>query len=135
LIWRQAVPDPAAAPVSVKAEKAPEAGVVPPIAGGEARNVARSIDVGAIAEPDGCHPRKNVCPEVVGLARKAVVFAALWYRTEPVAPPVIPPESPVVVFARVALDASTSWLLEFVPTIVFEAGIASPLTFATPGLG
>jgi hypothetical protein len=64
--------------VSIKEENLPEAGVVPPIEAGEAKYVARLMAVGAIADPDGCQPRKNVAEDVVGLARNVVVFAADW---------------------------------------------------------
>lgn len=52
-------------------------GVVPPIAGGEARYVAKSSAAGTIALPVGCHAGTNVWPEVVGLARKEVVLLRL----------------------------------------------------------
>ena len=47
-------------PVSFRDENVPAPGAVPPIAGGDARYVPRFIAVGAITEPDGCQPRKNV---------------------------------------------------------------------------
>ena len=42
---------------------------------------------------------------------------------------------PVVLFARVAAEASTIWREELVPTMVAEAGTDALLTFATVGPG
>jgi len=68
-IWRQSVPEPAAAPVSTRDVNFPAAGVVPPIAAGEARYVARFVHVGATAAEDDTTSLMTYVPFVVWGAR------------------------------------------------------------------
>jgi hypothetical protein len=88
---------------------------------------------GTVAAPPVGPPAVIVLARVTGIVTAAEPLNAALVpvaspEAEIVRPVVRVAADPVVLFARVALEASTIWEEALVPTMVLEAGTAAPLT-------
>jgi hypothetical protein len=92
--------------------------------------------IGTVAAPPVGPPAVIVLVRVTGIVTaaeplKAALVPVAAPETEIVRPVVRVAALPVVLFAKVALEASTIWEEALVPTMVLEAGTAAPLTATT----
>src|SRR5271165_1483055 len=87
--------------------------------------------------PRNCAPERpaSVVPCTINLLENATLAEPSTLLPAKLRAVVHLAAEPVVLLASVALEASTSWLLPFVPTMVLDAGMERPLTLPTPGLG